>query len=90
MPYLLIKHEVADFDDWKTVYDDHRPVRDKADLKELYLFQNTYNHNEVIILFQAKSEGKALEFMESKELEKAMQHAGVLGTPEMRLLREVS
>lgn len=90
MPYLLIKHEVADFDHWKTIYDSHKPARDQADLQEVYLFQNTYNHNEVIILFEAKSEGKALEFMESKELGKRMEEAGVLGTPELRLLREVS
>ncbi|MCX2740333.1 hypothetical protein [Pontibacter anaerobius] len=90
MPYLLIKHEVADFDHWKTMYDKHKSARDHADLHELHLFQNTYNHNEVIVLFEAKSEGKVLEFMESKDLEQAMKGAGVLGTPEMRILREVS
>ncbi|WP_299754714.1 hypothetical protein [uncultured Pontibacter sp.] len=90
MPFLLIKHEVEDFDHWKTAYDEHKSVRDQMDLKELYLLQNTHNHNEVVLLFQAKSEGKALEFMESKDLEQAMKEAGVLGTPEMHILREAS
>ncbi|MDX5483273.1 MAG: hypothetical protein LPK07_16450 [Hymenobacteraceae bacterium] len=88
MPYLFIKHEVQDFDHWKMAYDKRKAIREQVGLKELYLLQNMYNHNEVFILFEAENEHKAQDFIESKELEEAMQRAGVVGQPEMRLMEE--
>ncbi|WP_439882488.1 hypothetical protein ACSX1A_04830 [Pontibacter sp. MBLB2868] len=90
MPYLLIRHEVDNFDKWKTAYDNHKSARDKADLQEVYLLQNKYNHNEVVILFEAKNDHKAQEFIESEDLKEAMKGAGIVGTPEIRILEEVS
>lgn len=90
MGYILIRHEVNDFNKWKTVYDDHKSIRDKAGLHELYLLQNKYNHNEVVILFEAKNDNRALDFIESQDLKEAMKRAGVVGTPEIRLLESAS
>lgn len=89
MTYLLIRHEVNDFDHWKTAYDNHKSARDEADLREMYLLQNRYNHNEVVILFEAKNEHKAQDFIESEDLKEAMKGAGVVGTPEIRMLDQV-
>ncbi|MDX5437276.1 MAG: hypothetical protein LPK03_08785 [Pontibacter sp.] len=86
MGYLLIRHEVNDFDKWKMVYDEHKSARDKAGLSELYLFQNKYNHNEVVLLFEAENDHRAQDFIESEDLKKAMERAGVVGEPEIRML----
>ena len=34
MPYVLVRHKVADFSKWKPAYDAHLPARKEADLRE--------------------------------------------------------
>jgi hypothetical protein len=53
MPYILVRHKVADFSKWKPVYYAHLPARQKAGLKEEHLLRNTDDPNETIILFEA-------------------------------------
>ncbi|MBC5992053.1 cyclase [Pontibacter cellulosilyticus] len=86
MGYLLIRHEVNDFDHWKTAYNEHKGAREKAGLRDLYLLQNKYNHNEVVILFETENDHRAQDFIESEDLKKAMERAGVVGMPEIRML----
>jgi hypothetical protein len=51
MPYLLVRHKVADFSKWKPTYDAHLGARQKAGLKEEHLLRNTETPNEVVLLF---------------------------------------
>ena len=53
MPYILVRHKVADFSKWKPAYDAHLPALQKAGLKEVHLLRNTDDPNETIILFEA-------------------------------------
>jgi hypothetical protein len=52
--HLLVRHEVADFAKWKSVYDDHLAARQTAGLKEIHLWRNVENPNEVILLFSVE------------------------------------
>ncbi|HEY9500113.1 MAG TPA: hypothetical protein VIR01_00640 [Pyrinomonadaceae bacterium] len=38
--HMLVRHKVSDFAKWKPVYDAHLTARQKAGLKEEYLFRN--------------------------------------------------
>ena len=67
MPYVLVRHKVADFSKWKPAYDAHLPARQKANLKEEHLLRNTDNPNEVILLFEAADLQKAKEFAGSSD-----------------------
>jgi hypothetical protein len=86
MPYLLVRHKVADYSKWKTAYDGHSPARQKAGLKEEHLLRNIDDPNEVILLFQAGEIKKAKEFSESADLREAMQNAGVVDKPDIYFL----
>lgn len=51
--YMLVRHKVKDFSEWKPGYDEHLPKRDAASLTEKYLLQSDQDPNEVILLFEA-------------------------------------
>jgi hypothetical protein len=74
MPYLLVRHKVADFSKWKPAYDAHSGARKKAGLKEEHLLRNIESPNEVVLLFEAEDIQKAKAFASSSGLREAMQN----------------
>lgn len=86
--YMLVRHQVRDFAEWKRGYDEHLPKRNDAGLKEKYLLHNDQEPNEVVILFEANDLARAKAFAESADLRETMQQVGVLGKPDIYFLRE--
>jgi hypothetical protein len=87
MIHLMVVHEVGSFEKWKPVYDAHAPARAAAGLKEVELFRNIDNPDEVVLLFSADHLGKAKAFVASKDLREAMRKAGVKGKPKIYFLQ---
>jgi hypothetical protein len=88
MNYVMIRHTVADFPSWKTVYDAHATKRAAAGLKEERLLHNVDKKNEVFLLFAASDLKKAKEFADSADLRQAMQVAGVTEAPDVYFLTD--
>jgi hypothetical protein len=88
MNYVLIRHQVADFASWKTIYDAHAAARAAAGLKEERLLHNVDHKNEVVMLFSASDLAKAKEFAASADLRQAMQKAGVTDAPDIYFLTD--
>ena len=84
--YLLIRHKVRDFSEWKRGYDAHLPKRTEAGLTEKHLLRSVSDANEVVLLFQAKDLGQAKAFAESADLRQTMQNVGVLDKPDIYFL----
>jgi quinol monooxygenase YgiN len=89
MVHVLISHEVKDYKKWKPVFDENLPLRKSAGEQEARLFRNLDKPNEIIVLQKWESVEKARKFVESPDLKKAMQKAGVEGKPEIYFLEEV-
>ncbi|MFB3086709.1 MAG: cyclase [Acidiferrobacterales bacterium] len=88
MPHILIRHKVRDFATWKPVYEDHRPAREAASLRDLHLWQNADDPTEVVILFEAADADRAKEFATSPDLKAKMEEAGVVGAPDIVFLAD--
>ena len=88
MAHLLIRHKVADFDQWKPTYDAHQSARDDAGLKFLHLWCNEDDPGDVLVLFEATDVAKAKELISSAELKESMQASGVQGPPDIVFLSE--
>jgi hypothetical protein len=84
--YLLIRHKVRDFSEWKRGYDLHLPKRTEAGLTEKHLLRGASDANEVVLLFQAKDLDSAKAFVESADLRQTMQKVGVLDKPDIYFL----
>ena len=84
--YLLIRHKVRDFSEWKRGYDAHLPKRTEAGLTEKHLLRGASDANEVVLLFQATDLSRAKAFAESADLRQTMQNVGVLDKPDIYFL----
>jgi len=81
--YMLVRHKVREFSDWKRAYDAHLSRRVEAGLTEKFLLRGTDDPNEVVMLFEAKDINRAKAFVESADLKERMQQAGVVDRPDV-------
>ena len=84
--YLLVRHKVRDFPEWKRGYDAHLPKRVEAGLTEKYLLRDAQDPNEVILFFEAQDINRAKAFVESADLRETMQKVGVVDKPDIHFL----
>ena len=84
--FLLIRHKVRDFSEWKRGYDAHLPKRVEAGLTEKHLLRGAHDPKEVVLLFEAKDLNRAKAFAESADLRETMQKIGVLDKPDICFL----
>ena len=88
MAHMLVRHKVVDFDNWISVYEDHRSARETAGLKDLYLWRNESDPSEVILLFEVSDIAMAKAFSGSPDAKEKMQAAGIQGLPDIVYLLE--
>jgi hypothetical protein len=88
--YMLIRHKVRDFFEWKQAYDTHLMKRIEAGLIEKYLFRGADDSNEVTILYEAKDLARAQAFSRSPELLDKMKKGGVVDGPHIYFLNSYS
>ena len=89
MAYVVIKHKVEDYSRWKPVFDEHGMTREKAGCKGVQLFRSSDEPNNIFILFEWDRKENAMRFIESEDLKKRMQQAGVIGKPETYILEKI-
>jgi hypothetical protein len=84
--FVLIRHKVRDFPEWKRGYDAHLPKRAAAGLTERHLLRNAADPNEVVILLEAQDLDRAKAFGASADLRETMQKVGVVDKPDVYYL----
>jgi heme-degrading monooxygenase HmoA len=85
--HMLIRHRVADFAKWKPAYDARSSARQRAGLKELHLFRNADDPNEVLLLFSVADVDKAKAFTASDDHREAVKNTGVSDKPDYYFLK---
>ena len=81
--FMLIRHKVRDFQNWKVGYDAHLPKRVEAGLTEKYLLRSSDDPNEVVALFEAQDLSRAKAFATSEALREKMREVGVVDKPDI-------
>lgn len=89
MPYLLIDHTVADYEEWKPIFDDHGSTRAESGSRGGQLFHKNDEPNEIVALFEWDSLVNAQEFATSDDLRETMEEAGVVGEPGLHFLEKI-
>ena len=89
MPYILVRHKVADYARWKPIFDEHGAMRKAGGCKGGQLFRSATDPNELVILLQWDDLEKARQFVQSQDLREAMQRAGVVDKPDIFFLEGV-
>jgi len=88
MAYLLVHHEVEDFDKWKHNFNAHAYARSETGSKGGKVFRNADNPNEVFVLLEWDSLENAKSFGKSENIKEIMKNAGVTGIPAIYYLEE--
>jgi hypothetical protein len=86
MGYLLVRHKVKEFHEWKQVFDAHREAQRAAGLRVERVMRNLYEPNEVVLLFEVIDLAKARAFVFSPEVPTAQAESGVVDKPDIYFL----
>jgi hypothetical protein len=89
MPFMLIRHKVKDYLQWKFVFVEHAMVRKSTGSQGGLLFQNAADPNELFILMEWDDLERARAFAASEDLRDAMERAGVAEKPDVYFLQRV-
>jgi hypothetical protein len=83
MGYLLVRHKVKEFQEWKRVFDSHKDAQRRAGLKIEKVMRNLYEPEEVFLLFEVTDLAKARGFVFSPEVTEAKAQSGIVDKPDI-------
>jgi hypothetical protein len=83
---LSVKHTVADFDVWKTVFDDHAATRKEHGATGHRLAQSLDDSNALTVLIMFPDRAIAEGYVADPSLREAMSSAGVTSAPVFEFL----
>jgi hypothetical protein len=86
MGYLLVRHKVREFHEWKRVFDAHKDAQRDAGLRIERVLRNLYEPNEVFLFFEVIDLAKARSFVFSPEVPNAQGESGVVDKPDIYFL----
>ncbi len=86
---VVVRHPVADFDAWKSAFDEHEGTRRDAGVLGYHINRDEDDPNMVSVYLPLSDLDKAKKFAASEDLQEVMQDAGVTGPPEMMWLKPV-
>jgi hypothetical protein len=89
MIQVLVHHQVADYNNWRSVFDAALDFRHSGGECGCRIFRKAGDPNDLTLLFDWEDMEKATSYMTSDELRKKMQQAGVVGVPEINYLAEM-
>ncbi len=78
MPYLLERHTVRDYDEWRRVFDEDAENRAAAGCRGARIFRNADDPAELVVLFEWESIELARERIGSEALNRKFEEAGVV------------
>ncbi len=88
MATMIVKHKVADFGTWKTVFDSMKPIRQSHGWIGHEVLRDAADPSLVTIINKMRSIDDAKAYGQSSDLKEAMKNAGVLSAPEITYLSD--
>ena len=81
MTTMFVRHTVADYKAWRKVYDEVALFQKANGVTAQAVYQAADNPNDITVTHEFTSLEAAKAFVDSEELKKVMQRAGVVGAP---------
>jgi len=81
-----ITHSVKDFSAWKREYDAGEELRRNAGIHDNVILRSLADENNITVLGSSSSAEKLFKFISNPELKAAMEKAGVISKPEVKIL----
>jgi hypothetical protein len=85
MALLTVRHDVRNYDDFRTVYDSMSELQQQWGVTAESVYQLAGGPNTVLVLHHFATVAQAEAFLTSRELQAAMKQAGVEGEPRVEI-----
>ena len=82
MPYVMIRHKVANYAKWKRGVKAFAKLRKASGEKCLYACRDSKNPNDLLVWCEWDTAARMKKFIKGAELRKAMEVVGVSSKPE--------
>ena len=90
MIYVTVRHLVDDYRRWKEHFDIHAAARQAGGATgEVFVMRNLDEADELTVVLGWRNLRQARAFTQSVSLQESMQHAGVVGLPEVRFCEKM-
>ena len=89
MATMIVKHRVANFDQWKQAFDSMDKVRKEHGWTGSTVHRDAADPNVVVIVNRVRDLEAAKRYGASEDLRDAMAKGGVQGMPEIQFLNDV-
>lgn len=86
MYYLMMQQEVADYDEWRKVFDSKEQIRRAMGARSDLILRDANNPHAIILLIEWDSFESARSWMADPRLKEAMKVAGVVKPPTLTYL----
>jgi heme-degrading monooxygenase HmoA len=83
MSYVMIRHKVVNYAQWKRGVKAFAKFRKASGEKCFYVCRSSKNPHDLLVWCEWDTAARAQKFVKSAELREAMKVAGVLGKPEV-------
>jgi hypothetical protein len=87
MSKLVVELRIGDYAKWRSVFDKNKSLRDAAGFKNLRIYRNADDVNDVVLLGETSDMRKLRKALTAPQLRAAMQEAGVVGQPMVHIIR---
>jgi antibiotic biosynthesis monooxygenase (ABM) superfamily enzyme len=88
MAKLFVHHKVADYAQWREVFDAVTHTRTSYGMTGQSVMQAAGDTNDLVVITDWKTVDQARAYATSADLKQAMQKAGVISQPEVLFLEE--
>ncbi|HMA32917.1 MAG TPA: antibiotic biosynthesis monooxygenase [Chloroflexia bacterium] len=89
MTYLLVRHNVEDYNKWRLAYDGHAGFRKESGSQGTRVLRDANDPSNVVVIVGWEDLGHAQQFAHSASLHEVMGQAGVVGRPDIYFLEEI-
>ncbi len=89
MVTAILTHEVKNYDTWRVGFDADGGNREKMGVKVSGVYRSVENPNVISVITEVPSLESIQKFIASPDLHAAMEHAGVVGKPDFKILNKV-
>ena len=89
MVTVILSHEVKNFSEWKKVFDADETNRQQVGVKTHGIYTAVDNPNLVSVINEIPSLEALNEMMSNPDMKAKMEAAGVIGMPEVKILKKM-
>ena len=87
MCHLFCRNKVADFEQWKRVFDSHAEAQAEAGLHVRHVWRGVDDPSDVFMLFEVTDLERARAFVTSPKVPEAQEQSGVVEQPVMYFMQ---